>query len=63
MKELEDKIVDILKIIYDFEILVDIYELGFIYEVKISKEGIVDIDMIFILFNCLVVESLLNDVK
>jgi hypothetical protein len=36
--ELENKIVDMLKTIFDPEIPVDIYELGLIYEVKISKE-------------------------
>lgn len=63
MTDLEDKIVDTLKTIYDPEIPVDIYELGLIYEVKISKEGIVDIDMTLTSPNCPVAESLPNDVK
>lgn len=63
MTDLEDKIVDTLKTIYDPEIPVDIYELGLIYEVKISKEGLVDIDMTLTSPNCPVAESLPNDVK
>ena len=38
MNELENKVVEILKTIYDPEIPVDIYELGLIYEVKIDAE-------------------------
>jgi FeS assembly SUF system protein len=63
MEHLEDKIVSILKTIYDPEIPVDIYELGLIYEVKISKEGHVDIDMTLTSPNCPVAESLPKDVK
>lgn len=63
MESLEDKIVAILKTIYDPEIPVDIYELGLIYEVQISKEGRVDIDMTLTSPNCPVAESLPKDVK
>ncbi|MBM3430887.1 MAG: DUF59 domain-containing protein, partial [Bacteroidetes bacterium] len=34
--ELENKIVNMLKTIYDPEIPVDVYELGLIYEVRIN---------------------------
>ena len=63
MEHLEDKIVDILKTIFDPEIPVDIYELGLIYEVRISKEGVVEIDMTLTSPNCPVAESLPKDVK
>ena len=63
MENLEDKIVAILKTIYDPEIPVDIYELGLIYEVRISKEGNVDLDMTLTSPNCPVAESLPKDVK
>lgn len=63
MEQLEDKIVAILKTIFDPEIPVDIYELGLIYEVKISKENHVDIDMTLTSPNCPVAESLPNDVR
>lgn len=63
MEHLEDKIVEILKTIFDPEIPVDIYELGLIYEVRISKEGIVEIDMTLTSPNCPVAESLPKDVK
>lgn len=63
MESLEDKIVTILKTIYDPEIPVDIYELGLIYEVQIAKDGHVDIDMTLTSPNCPVAESLPRDVK
>jgi FeS assembly SUF system protein len=63
MENLEDKIVEVLKTIFDPEIPVDIYELGLIYEVRISKEKHVDIEMTLTSPNCPVAESLPKDVK
>jgi FeS assembly SUF system protein len=63
MEHLEDKIVAMLKTIYDPEIPVDIFELGLIYEVKVSDVGHVDIDMTLTSPNCPVAESMPNDVK
>ncbi len=63
MATIEDKVVDVLKTIFDPEIPVDIYELGLIYEVRISKEMHVEIDMTLTSPNCPVAESLPNDVK
>jgi len=57
MVELENNIVSMLKTIYDPEIPVDIYELGLIYEVKISKENDVAIDMTLTSPNCPVARS------
>ena len=63
MIDLENKVVEILKSIYDPEIPVDIYELGLIYEVKINAEGHVDIDMTLTSPNCPVAESLPKEVE
>ena len=63
MIELENKIVTVLKSIYDPEIPVDVYELGLIYEVKIKENGLVEIDMTLTSPNCPVAESLPVDVK
>lgn len=61
--ELENKIVDMLKTIYDPEIPIDIYELGLIYEVRINKENFVDIDMTLTSPNCPVAETLPKEVE
>ena len=62
-KELENKIVSVLKTIHDPEIPVDIYELGLIYEVKIDKENNVFIDMTLTSPNYPVAESLPKEVE
>lgn len=62
MVELENKIIDVLKTIYDPEIPVDIFELGLIYEVKIDKDKNVNIEMTLTSPNCPVAESLPKEV-
>jgi len=61
--ELENKIVNMLKTIYDPEIPVDVYELGLIYEVRINQVNEVDIDMTLTSPNCPVAESLPKEVE
>lgn len=61
--ELENKVIEVLKTIFDPEIPVDIYELGLIYEVKIDKEQNVSIDMTLTSPNCPVAESLPKEVE
>lgn len=51
-----------LKVIYDPEIPVNIYELGLIYKITISDEGKVDILMTLTTPNCPVAESLPQEV-
>ena len=63
MIELENKIVEVLKTIYDPEIPVDVYELGLIYEVKIDSEGNVEIDMTLTSPNCPVAETMPKEVE
>jgi FeS assembly SUF system protein len=61
--DLENKVVTVLKTIYDPEIPVDIFELGLIYEVSINDESFVDIDMTLTSPNCPVAESLPKEVE
>lgn len=63
IKQLENDIITALKEIYDPEIPVDIFELGLIYEVKIKKDGFVDIDMTLTSPNCPVAETLPVEVQ
>ena len=44
-KKIEQKIINVLKAIFDPEIPVDVYELGLIYEIKIDDELNVGIEM------------------
>ena len=63
MSDLEDRIVQIMKTIYDPEIPVDIFELGLIYEVKIEDGNHIFIDMTLTSPNCPVAESLPKEVE
>ena len=56
--ELGEKIVNVLKTIYDPEIPVDIYELGLIYDVFVNEDNEVKILMTLTSPNCPVAESL-----
>jgi FeS assembly SUF system protein len=63
MQQIGEDVVDVLRGIYDPEIPVDIYELGLIYDVKVSDEGDVHILMTLTSPNCPVAESLPQEVK
>ncbi len=60
--ELEKKIIEEIKKIYDPEIPVNIYDLGLIYKIQVSNDN-VDIDMTLTSPNCPVAESLPKQVK
>ena len=62
-QELGEKIVKVLKTIYDPEIPVDIYELGLIYDVFVNEDYEVKILMTLTSPNCPVAESLPQDVE
>ncbi len=62
-EELGDKIVRVLKTIYDPEIPVDIYELGLIYDVMVNTDRDVKIIMTLTTPNCPVAESLPMEVE
>ena len=61
--ELGEKIVKVLKTIYDPEIPVDIYELGLIYDVMVNTDHEVKILMTLTSPNCPVAESLPKEVE
>ena len=60
---LGEKIVKVLKTVFDPEIPVDIYELGLIYDVMINEDREVKILMTLTTPNCPVAESLPLDVE
>lgn len=61
--ELGDKIVRVLKTIFDPEIPVDIYELGLIYDVLVNEDSEVKILMTLTTPNCPVAETLPREVE
>ena len=63
IRELEEKIVVVLKNIFDPEIPVNIYELGLIYEINVDEAGIAKVLMTLTSPNCPVAESMPAQVK
>lgn len=62
-QDLGEKIVKVLKTIYDPEIPVDIYELGLIYDVFVNEDNEVKILMTLTSPNCPVAETLPVEVE
>ncbi len=62
-KELGEKIVKVIKTIFDPEIPVDIYELGLIYDVFVNEDYGVKVLMTLTTPNCPVAESLPLEVE
>ena len=61
--ETEEKIVRVLKTVYDPEIPVNIYDLGLIYKIDVNDEGFLSIDMTLTAPNCPAVDFIVEDVR
>lgn len=61
--KIEERIVDVLRTVYDPEIPVNIYDLGLIYKVDVKDDGDVDIDMTFTAPSCPAADFILEDVR
>ncbi|WP_262280633.1 metal-sulfur cluster assembly factor [Hallella absiana] len=61
--KIEERIVDVLKTVYDPEIPVDIWNLGMIYKIDVKDDGTVDIDMTFTAPSCPAADFILEDVR
>jgi len=61
--ELETRIVEVLKTVYDPEIPVNVYDLGLIYDVNVHDDNGVTITMTLTAPNCPLADDILRDVK
>ena len=61
--EIEEKIVDMLKTVFDPEIPVNVYDLGLIYKIDVAEEGEVSIDMTLTAPNCPAADFIMEDVR
>ena len=59
----EQRIVEVLKTVYDPEIPVDIYSLGLIYRIDLADDGILDVDMTLTAPNCPAADFIVEDVR
>ena len=62
-KDLEEQIIQVLKTVYDPEIPVDIYELGLIYNIHITDDSDVHIEMTLTSPNCPAAESMPAEIR
>lgn len=62
-EQLKEDVIEVLKTVYDPEIPINIYELGLIYKVDVSKSGNVSIDMTLTAPGCPVAQSFPGDVE
>ena len=61
--EIEEKIVAMLKTVYDPEIPVNVYDLGLIYKIDVSDNGEVALDMTLTAPNCPAADFIMEDIR
>ena len=59
----EERIIEVLKTIYDPEIPVDIYNLGLIYRIELHDDMTLDVDMTLTAPNCPAADFIVDDVR
>ena len=61
--DIEEKIVEVLKTVYDPEIPVDIYNLGLIYKIDVDDDANAVIDMTLTAPGCSLADFIVEDVR
>ena len=61
--KIEQRIIDVLKTVYDPEIPVDIYNIGLIYRIDLQDDGILELDMTLTAPNCPAADFIVEDVR
>ena len=61
--KIEERIVDMLKTVYDPEIPVNVYDLGLIYKIDLQDDGDVSIDMTLTAPNCPAADFIMEDIR
>lgn len=61
--KIEERIVEILKTVYDPEIPVNVYDLGLIYKIDVQDNGEVAVDMTLTAPNCPAADFIMEDVR
>ena len=59
----EDRIVEVLKTVYDPEIPVNIYDLGLVHKIDFKDDGVLDVDMTLTAPNCPMGDYIMEDVR
>ena len=62
--EMQEKVIDVLKTVYDPEIPVNIYDLGLIYRIEMENDNtVLSVDMTLTAPNCPAADFILEDVR
>ena len=61
--KIEEKIVAMLKTVYDPEIPVNVYDLGLIYKIDVSENGEAVLDMTLTAPNCPAADFIMEDIR
>ena len=62
-QQLEERIVQILRTVFDPEIPVNIYDLGLIYKIDLHDDGQLDVDMTLTAPSCPAADFIVEDVR
>ena len=61
--ELQERIIEALKTVYDPEIPVNVYDLGLIYRIELTDDGRAEVDMTLTAPNCPAADFIMEDVR
>ena len=61
--QIQERIIDVLKTVYDPEIPVDIYALGLIYRIEFTDERVLQVDMTLTAPSCPAADFLVEDAR
>ena len=61
--EIEEKVIAMLRTVYDPEIPVDIYSLGLIYKIDVTDKGDLNLDMTLTAPNCPAADFIVEDTR
>lgn len=61
--KIQERIIEVLKTVYDPEIPVDVYNLGLIYRIELSDDGHLELDMTLTAPNCPAADFIAEDVR
>ena len=59
----EQRIIEVLKTVFDPEIPVDIYSLGLVYKIDLADDGALSVDMTLTAPNCPAADFIVEDVR
>ncbi len=59
----EERVIEVLRTVYDPEIPVDVYSLGLIYRIELSLEGSLEIDMTLTAPSCPAADYIMEDIR